>query len=403
MRRTKISESIGYINDRYVNEATLYTGKERAGHHNRLLKWGAAACCLAAILVVGVFVMPSQEGNNGGQVMVGGILRPYRDISASADEIAIEWQWEYLTLYEQYTTIDLNGKEYISRMREVSASFLGDGLGSVDAEGYDLDTEQTYHHTFEINRIQGISDDLMVAVNMDGKYYVFMNMEYDPPATFGELLDSYDLARILDFNRFTIVHEGYAEEGYYSLENDDAIWQILAACREARFVDGAAGNLGARSYISFSVTSEPLGVYERVFYVSEDGYIRTNIFDWDYLYQIGEEAAGQIIAYATENADEVEFEPYSYWLAGTLTEICDGYILVDDSILCGDPGEGMVFKVLTDDLRISRYVDSKVVGIGDVVMVQFTGDIDIEAGNVVTGAYSMSPASISDGNVMVNE
>lgn len=62
-----------------------------------------------------------------------------------------------------------------------------------------------------------------------------------------------------------------------------------------------------------------------------------------------------------------------------------------------------MFKVLTDDLRISRYVDSKIVGIGDVVMVQFTGDIDIAAGNLVTGAYSMSPASISDGNVMVNE
>ena len=400
MRRTKVSESIGYINDKYVNEATLYTGKERAGRHNRLLKWGAA--CLAAMLIVGVFMMPLQEGSNGGQVMVGGLLRPYRDISASADEIAIEWQWEYMTLYEQYTTIDLNGKEYISRMREISASFLGDGLGSGGAEGYDLDTEQTYHRTFEINRIQGISDDLMVAVNMDGKYYVFMNSEYDPPATFGELLDGYDLANTLDFYRFTVC-EGYTEKGYYSLENDDAIWQVLTACRDARFVEDDAWNRGAKNYISFTATSEPLGVYQRVFYVSEDGYIRTNIFDWGYVYQIGEEAAGQIIAYATENADEVEFEPYSYWLAGTLTEICDGYILVDDSILCSDPGEGMVFKVLTDDLRISRYVDTKIVGIGDVIMVQFTGDIDIAAGNLVTGAYSMSPASISDGNVMVNE
>ena len=402
MRRTKVSESIGYINDKYVNEATLYTGKERAGRHNRLLKWGAAACCLTAILIVGVSVMTSREGNHDGQVMVGGLLRPYRDISARADEIAIEWQWEYMTLYEQYATIDLNGKEYISRMREVGASFLGDGLGSGDAEGYDLCTEQTYHRTFEINRIRGISDDLMVAVNMDGKYYVFMNMEYDPPATFGELLDGYDLANTLDFNWFTVC-EGYTEKGYYSLENDDAIWQVLTACQDARFVEDDAWNRGAENYISFTATSEPLGVYQRVFYVSEDGYIRTNIFDWGYIYQIGEEAAGQIIAYATENADEAEPEPYSYWLAGTLTEVCDGYILVDDSILCDDPGEGMVFKVLTDDLRISRYVDSKIVGIGDVVMVQFTGDIDIAAGNLVIGAYSMSPASISDGNVMVNE
>lgn len=402
MRRMKISESIGYINDKYVNEAVFYSGEERAICQKRLQKWGTAVACLAALIVVGVYVILSQEQDNGGQATVGGLLRPYQDISVTVDEIGIEWQWEYKTLYEQYMVINLNGNEYISRMSEVSASFLGDKIGSVEAEGYDLHTEQEYHRTFDISQIQGISEELMVAVDMEGKYYVFMDNEYNPPATFGEILDGYDLPHTLLFDRFT-VYEGYTEVGHYSLGDDDAIWQILATCRDARFAQDDFWDLGDKDYICFTATSEPLGIYNRTFYVSEDGYIRTNIFNWGYLYQIGEEAAGQIIAYATENAEETEFEPYSYWLAGTLAQIGDGYILVDDSILCSDPADGIVFKVLADDLRISRYIDSGIVGLGDVVMIRFNDRIDVEAGNVVTGAFSISPACISNGDVAVDE
>lgn len=54
MRRTMVSESIGYISDKYVNEATLYTGKERVHSHNRLLKWGAVAACVCLLIVGGL-------------------------------------------------------------------------------------------------------------------------------------------------------------------------------------------------------------------------------------------------------------------------------------------------------------------------------------------------------------
>ena len=193
------------------------------------------------------------------------------------------------------------------------------------------------------------------------------------------------------------------EKGHYSLEDDKYIWQILASCRDAAFVEDDPGNPGMKNYISFTATSEALGVYKRVFYVSADGYIRTNIFEWAYTFDIGKDAAGRIISHSVESGTETEPEPYMYSLTGTLTEIGDGYILVDDSVLCVDQKDGMVFKIFTEDLRISRHIDTGKIKAGDVVMVSFTGDIDVEAGNIVNGACDIAGAVISDGDVFVEE
>ena len=187
------------------------------------------------------------------------------------------------------------------------------------------------------------------------------------------------------------------------MDDDDYIWQILEDCRDAQFVEDEAGGRISRNRITFTATSESLGVYKRAFYVSEDGYVSTNIFDWRYAFYIGEDAAADIISYAKENADKAEREPYTYSLAGTLTEIGDGYILVDDSVLCVDENDGMVFKVLTNDLRISRCIDFQKISTGSIVAIRFTEPVNVEEGNVVSGAISMARGSIYDGELAIPE
>ena len=174
-------------------------------------------------------------------------------------------------------------------------------------------------------------------------------------------------------------------------------------CRDAEFVEDENWGESDRSYLSFTAASDALGIYKRVFNVTEDGYIWTNIFDYAYIFRIGREAAGQIISYAAENGTESEAEPYNASLGGTLTEIADGYILVDDTVLCSDENDGMTFKVYLNDLRISRCIDFGGIGVGDIVVVYFTGDIDADAGNLVEGAFSLSKGTISGGGVSVPE
>ena len=137
--------------------------------------------------------------------------------------------------------------------------------------------------------------------------------------------------------------------------------------------------------------------------MTEDGYLWTNAFEWQYLFNIGEEAAGKIIRYAKENSIATEYEVYRNSVVGTIVEITEEYILVDDSILCKNPADGITCKVLLNDLRISRYVDYGIVKVGDTVQISYEGEIDETNVNTITSAISASKATISNGDVLIPE
>ncbi len=384
-----------------VDEDILERSEKDTKKKTVWLKCGALAACLALAVIAGISVF---RGNDTGLTSVGGVMREYKNTSVGSSESAIEWPWEYKTVYERFTTIIFEGKEYTVKTlgMSVDEALLGDEIGTGEAVGYDIYTEQEYRQNVEVRQIKGISADLMVAAGLEGNFYTFKYNEYVPPATLGEVLDNYSLSQNLTCNNFSVYKDG-KETGYYSLANDDYIWQILSECRDAKFVEDEEETRFFKNRITFTATSESLGVYKRVFYVSADGYVNTNVFDWAYTFYIGEEAATDIISYAKKNGSEREREPYTYSLAGTLTEIGDGYVLVDDSILCIDESDGMVFKVLTSDLRISRCLDYGKFNVGTIVVVNFTEPVNVEAGNVVSGAISMDRGVLYDGSVAVPE
>ena len=82
-------------------------------------------------------------------------------------------------------------------------------------------------------------------------------------------------------------------------------------------------------------------------------------------------------------------------------EITDEYILIDDTILCNDPADGITYKVLLNDLRISRYVDHEIIKVGSTVQITFEGEIG-EA-NTIDSAVSASKVTISGGDVLIPE
>lgn len=393
MRKEEFSELLNEINDNYIKDAHETKNKKQVW-----LKWGAIAACLC-LVAAGAIILGT---NDVSTVSIGGITRNYKDVIVMGSESAMEWPWEYKTLSEQYTTTVLDDKEYNSSGRSVDVSLIGDSLGIYEVVGYDTYSEEKHQMTAEAYQIVGVSIDNIITVKLDDEFYVFKCNECAPPADFGEVLDTYNLTQMLSFEHFT-EYESYTATGYYSLENDTYIWEILNTCRSAEFIHDDNWNCSEREYLSFTVTSDALGVYKRAFYITNDGYIWTNIFDYAYIFQIGEEAAEKIIAYATENGVESEMEPYTYSLAGTLVKVADDYILVDDTILCTDEKEGMVFKVPMDSLCINRCINFEKISDRDIVVVYFTGNINIEEGNVVEGAYSLVKGTISNSEVSIQE
>jgi len=397
MKTPRISEAIGNLPEDLVSGAVTY---KRTNKKKAFIKWGSIAACFMVMVMAAALIVPMFLG--GDPISIGGIDRDYKGV-ISGSEGDIEFPWEYKLTYEKYYTVKYNGNEYRTRARAINESLLGEVLGTCTAQGVDSYTDKTYTETFDVRKINGVSEEKMIAVGMDNEYYVYFNDEVKCPATFGELLDAYNLSETLPLIKFS-VNEGYKEKGYYQITDDEYIWQVLSECRNAEFyAENDKWSRGDRNYLSFTATSEELGVYKKVFYITEDGYVSTNVFNYSYVYYIGEDAANKIITHAKSNATEAEREQYEYTIAGTITEIGDGYVLIDDTVLCKDKNDGMVFKILTEDLIIRRYLECTDIKVGDTVAVKFQTEIVLGEDNTVGGAISMYKGKVTDSGMAVPE
>lgn len=382
MSNKDLLHTMGDIDDRFIEEAAPVAKKKHTWR-----RWtAAAAACL--VLVAGLLVWPLLKGDPSSQ------NGRYKYTVAQREAAALVLRWEDRTVSERYLEMSFGENKYCTRGLAIDASRLGSELGTCDAWGFDFYTDQTYHQDFAVYAINGIQDEKLVAVRMEDNYYVFRQDAYAPPSTLGGLLEVYNLAENLPFTRFSY------DDAYYALEEDTAIWQILAECADAPVVEDADFR-ASDPHISFTATSEVLGIYKRVFYVTADGYVKTNALDYGYTYFIGEDAAGRIIEYALANATETEMEPYTNFVAGTITEIGDGYILVSDAVLCWDEADGVEYKVLTTDPVFSRWFKYYNFRVGDVVYIQYRGEMG--EGNVIAGAYTINEAILRDGHVLVHE
>lgn len=359
------------------------------------LKWAAAAACAVLVIGVGAFALfgqpqtkdPGPRDTGNGRWSTDG-----RYLFSVSGETAVEWPWEYKTPMERYQVVTLNGATYGTRDSEIGEDLLGEALGTCTATGYDVYTETSYPAEFEVRAIRGVDPEQLAAVNLEGTWVVFLREGLPIPATLGDWMDACSLPENLSLARFTD-----AAGAWFHAESDDTLWQVLSECRDAPGrVDDTDGP-GEASYLSFTATSEALGVYKKTFTVAEDGRLYTNLMDYGYVFEIGEDAAGRIIKSVTEHCRKAEPEPYYPMIAGFLTEIGDGYILVDDSPLCVNEADGLVYKVLLDDLRARRCLEFPGdIDLGDFVIVEYSGTIDTAHDNTVTGAFSIAEAIFAD-------
>ncbi len=393
MKTPRIINSVGHIDDDLITAATENKKKAK---FSPWLKWGSIAACFAVIVIAGTAFLPTLLKGEEPQGTDG----RYKDIYIRTSESAIIWPWEYRTTFEKYTSLTMNDVEYNSKMNAVSESLVGDKIGTYTVTGYDETTDKKYTADAEVYHLLNVTANQFVAVEIEDDYCVFKSNEYIPPNTLGKLFEQAELSKVVELNRFS-ENDSTPDSKHYLLNDDEYIWEVLSECKEAPFVEDQNWYAGDRSYLSFTITSEVLGVYKVAMYVTEDGYLWTNAFSWQYLFNIGEDAAGEIITYAKENSEETEYEPYTNSVVGEVVEITDEYILLNDSILCKDSADGIVYKILLNDISISRYVDNDVIKVNDTVQITYKEQID--ENNIIGTAMSASQAMISDGDVLIPE
>lgn len=308
--------------------------------------------------------------------------------TATAVSLKNDLSDKYIPLYEQCVIVEFNDKKYHTQsdvyVARIEESLLGKEIGTCKAKS---DYFTYLDEILSVREICHVSSDLMIAVEIEGYHYVFRNKLYRVD-TFGEMLECYGLLQVLELNRFELDQE------YYTLEEDNTIWEILRTCSDAEFVWGSREK--DSETICFEITSENLGIYKNEFSVSADGYVSTNMFIQEGTFYIGEEAANQIISYAKEYSKKSGYEPYIYKLTGTLLEVGEYYVLLSDSVMCKRWNLGKTFRIETDDMRFRRYFESGCIQIGDVFMICFSGELDAETGKIELGsAFEVKGADVA--------
>lgn len=391
MNIPRIVDAIGYIDDDLITAALEDPPRKR---HNLMIKWMSVAACLALVMIISILVPHFLRKDAAAE-------EKYK-YYVSETERAIEWPWKYKTLVEKYPVVKFNGKRFsVKSQNSIHIEGMGEVIGSCVAEGLDSDTRKTYTETFEVRKIKGISEELMIAVGNEDGFYVYAADEEAAPDTLGKLLELYELSQNIELNYVTKC-EGYEEKEELLLDNDEKIWQLLSGCGDAKLDDTSDFfERENRRYLAFTATSEALGVYNRVIYISEDGYFATNILDYEYSYFIGKEAAGQIISYVQKHSTETKSSTSLPTISGTVTEIGNGYIMVDDTVLCRKSKAGKKYKVYTDDIKVRRWIESGEIKAGDLVVVEYEGEIS--SNYEVKGVYSIFTGTFEENGILNQE
>ena len=191
-----------------------------------------------------------------------------------------------------------------------------------------------------------------------------------------------------------------------SYDRDVPVLRDISFCVDDRdfFVILGPSGCGKTTLLNIIAGVEDINggeIYKVVMYITADGYLETNMFGNRYLFFIGENASGNIIDYAKKNSEKATFEPYLNSVVGKITDITDEYITINDSVLCNNPSDGIEYKILMQDLRISRYVELNQIAKGSFVSVQYSGEIG--EGNIVEGVTNIMRARISANGVEVPE
>lgn len=419
----KFLERMSEIDDELLMRADdSAIAKKKSGSRMRWIIISAAALCLviAASITAVIFTTRDREGNRSDldDVLQAPISDVYwmdtreqngKNVRWNLKETAIVFPWNERESYEKYTTVIWNGEEYNSRSSygdEVYANQIGEKLGDAECIGYDMIEDKSYSIECEAFEILGVDSTRIIAVKYEGfdGYYTFMNDEYNMPATLGELIDRLDLTNNIKLNSFYYDSDGDRRDEHYALSDEasNQLWEIIKKYSSAPSVSDDIANW-SESRVSFAINSSALGVYNLSFSFKEDGYLTTNVENYGYTYNLGREAIDEIVNFAIKNR-LVILLPEKQYLVGTVTEIGEDYIKVDDSVMMKNPEEGIEFTVYANRRnKLGSFIKIDYFKVGDTVRVEHSY-LPKDSYTEIKDSLSINECIITDnGQVLIPE
>lgn len=406
MKIKKITDAVGNIDDDLICDGDSIRINTKKKPY---LKWILISSAILVVIIIAIALPIALNKEQPSKIDNNGFDRNYIDEVNSIffNDSYHEWPWDKKTDDERYTQVQYNELSYHSSKQKIDKQYIGEKLGACIGFGYDDSNGEKREKELIAYKILDVSYEISIAINFDGDYYVYTENRYkkEVPKTLGELLNTYNLSNVLELKKFSYKSLDSKEEKYLELINDEYIWQVLSNHKDLP-IEITYTSLKANNQIAFTATSQKLGIYKKVLNIYDDGYITTNIFEYNYCINVGEEVTKDIITYAKNNSKQSEFEPYYNYkkVVGELKTIQDNYVIIDDTQVCKNPKDGMEFRVSLDNQKIKREMNNLGgrIKIGDYIVVFF--DDELKENNIIDSAILLNKVDIIDnGKIIIYE
>lgn len=270
------------------------------------------AAALIALIAVNVPKMSEHGGKDKNEYMtehntkeIGTTVAVVAGENETQNETIIIPRWDEMDLTGQYGSFEYDGREYNANGAKLGDYTLGEPLGSIMLKGYDIYEDKEYEAKGEIYSIEGISAECALALwftePAGTEYYIYINSWYTPQTLgqFMEDLNFYEGLRATRIGQLRLL-DGSGTGGGLSADMEyttavpsrELLLEQLSEYRDLENVyerDNEKFNW-ATTFMSFGVTV-PLSGGEVSIWITENGYLVTNIFETGKAFYLGRDAA----------------------------------------------------------------------------------------------------------------
>lgn len=308
MKENRLFDILGDIDDKYIEEAAPKTDKAKRKNALMFRYIGLAA---GIFIIVGIGITMWHDGFRDDVYSSNDKRWPekmvYVDDDNEKDEIGYVPKWDEMTISEQFTEFEYNSATYGTRVTDIGIENIGNSMGLVTLQGYDIYTDTTYTTKGTIYEISNISSECALALQFEDTtdYYVYVNAWYRPE-TLGEFINMLNLSETMSLGEAH--YKYYTGEDYINIEfedfDDEIVWNMLLD-------DGEALNVYSDKEMYVSIMSIrvdiPMLGYENIgLSVTEEGYLVTNILNSGKAFYIGEEKVQAFVNYIINNINGYE-------------------------------------------------------------------------------------------------
>lgn len=213
-------------------------------------------------------------------------------------EIAIQPEWDGMLDCSRYGAVTYDGTEYVTKLIAVHDDHLGEQIGETTASGYDVIADEIRTRTVKIYRITGISQDVALAVrfNDEDEYtYAYVSTAYEPKSL-NDLITDANMKKEFDIG---VVYTGEGDNMLaYEDVTVDKVWEMLLS--DGTIVNEPDKETGSK-VIDITASIKVLGYWYNAMWLTEDGYLVTNLLETGKYFYIGEDKVNAFVKYVTEN------------------------------------------------------------------------------------------------------